>query len=187
MPLSTGKLSVSLIILLLTLNACTGEKRTSAQMETERYMLDQARGVYLGMSWTELQRVRPQVRKEYGLAIEQTREGTNEYLFGEEGQPSSEGSTAGRLVVVHMRPKLGSDSTDLRRTVSIIQAMWTELVGTPPISSIRTVPAREPLPERTYRVLTWHPANATLMIQYPSGGKHRGSSTGMLVTVQFPD
>lgn len=156
----------------------------SAGSGSAQYMLPQAQGVQLGMTWRELRRVRPDVQKEHGVPTERTREGTNEYLFRKEGHEPAPGSTGGRLAVVHMRPYLGSGSADLTSTVNQIKEGWTSLLGTPPRSSIRTVPALAPFPERVYQVLMWHTADAVLKIEHTIGDTR---SPGMLVTVQLPD
>ena len=172
--------------LLLLLTGCRRDGGEGEGKGTSRYMLPQAEGVYLGMSWTHLQQVRPGVRAREGLLTESGAEGTNEYLFQQGSGRPELGSTAGRLAIVRMRPRLDDrDTASLGRAVREIESRWTAIVGVPGVPSVREVPAQGAIPALSYRVLTWTPAHAKLTIEYSTGQVPPGGPD-LLVTVQAP-
>jgi hypothetical protein len=177
------------LLLCLALGACSSGDSPPAARATSRYMLEQAAGAYLGMSWRELQKVRPGVWNDSGLLAEPTDDGENLYLFRiGSGQPTL-GRTSGVLAIVLMHPKVPpNDSSAYRRRIAEIRARWTALAGEPADSLVQRVPARGPFPERAYHVLVWKAPDAVLSLSYDAGpAPWANRRPELLATVQLPD
>jgi hypothetical protein len=182
MPRATSRAS-GLILLLISLASCS-EGEGPAVSAVDDYLLPQAAGVQLGMSWKELRSVRPGVRNKDGVIYENSPEGRNIYLFRRQDEAPKLGSTKGHVAAVLMYPPPGLDEEDVGRRVDLIREQWSTRIGPPRDSPVRVV--RDGERKRSYQVLTWSHGDVHLRLEYEilPLQQQRARSRGMLATVE---
>lgn len=144
--------------------ACgSGERRPSLD-GSGRYMVPQARGVSLGMNWSEVQAARPDAWDNSGLTTESTPDGGIHYVFREGNRPPHHNGTSGTLAAVSAYPgeSTASDPQALTRWIEYTKAYWDSVTGVSPdtVTLVRGSPGRT----TSYDALVWRLPGATLVL-----------------------
>lgn len=151
------------------------------------YMLDQASGVELGMTFAEVQEARGRVIvDENGVWESLDRFRSTSFVFG--AGPVWRGSLNSLEAVVIDRLMPGTDTIQRRRTHDSIRAVWNHAAGPPTDSLQFWSPSFSPEQANLMKLVTWCSPDALLLLIYEvDHGIHRGRSSMVRAIIQNPN
>ncbi len=157
--------SIGNLLIAALLSGCdTHEPPPHTRVDT--FLLQQAVGVELGMTWRELVKVRPGVQREDGMVYESSPEGQNQYFFRRSDGTSGMGSTTGRLAAVRMYPPARSDDSEIARRIANVRSQWSHHAGPAQDSTSGEISYPNDDGQRTSHTLIWVVENIELRLQY---------------------
>lgn len=155
----------------LLLLLCAGCGRPREATGTE-YMLPQAQGVRLGMSYRELRSQRPGVRMDSDRITESAgRRRVNMYYFGKSGTLRREAISGPLQAIVMDEVFDATDSTRYLARADSIRNFWTIRIGTPADSAEIPLTAGT-LAGTSAKMLRWQASDLSLTLVMEQTGFH---------------
>lgn len=132
----------------------------------QAFLLEQARGAALGMSWTALRTGRPRAFADDRMVWEHVEPNvSNVYLFDRGREPG--GSTGGVLHGIVMERTFPEQQTaEYLRDVAEVRNRWEHLAGAPVDSALARVPPTTIAPAQTRLVVRWRAAGLDLLLDF---------------------
>lgn len=177
----------SLLVLCISGAACTRHPDARSKLTGDQYMLSQALGVELGMTWRQLRQARPNSLVDDAMIWEQVSASqNNSYLFGEEPEEVRRGNITGRLYAIVMNTAVPSDARSAYDSaVAGIRAKWESLAG-PPTDTLHyfvEMPGTQrPLMKR---LMVWSLPEKSLMLQYDDAPSSSSGATRLIRAVVY--